>query len=618
MRIRFTAIFFLLLICAAYEVNAQHGSRRSFGKPVFGTTTTDVFKVDGGYRQIINIYDNNTSESVNYIVFLDQNMDSVSAIKLPQMFSKIIQTADGGFFVVNNIYDNTAMVTRLHMARTNKDFDTSWTKVHNSFTYEAVSSVTEDKDGGILIAYVRGVTGSYMPDYLMKYNTKGELQWDERLYSEFVGSHINNIQLLKNGGYALAGYSRYDGYSNRVFVTKRDAAGKFVWTKLMFEPGAPEEGIAIVEMPNEDLLLITSRWSRNMVKLNKNGDSLWTKTGSYDDSVYYDYLYAFPKGNNGNFMIAGNKYFQKGFGFNSRPVSIEMDSAGNIVNETVYYNSNSYVASDYLRKAQMLSNGSMLLQTTPLDANFNTTLFETDSKGKYRDIIINNPQASLEYGIADVEGNFGNLTFNNIGTLKDLVISVYLDSVPAGLASGLKSISRHYRFDALGGTGFSADMKLPYAATELNGIDTTKNALSVYRQGAAGWQKIGGFSQTEEVSGKQLQMHVSDVTTFGNFGIFAETSSGLNEKQLPGFDMNVYPNPASDILNITYQLGRNANIALEIYNIQGVKMAYINQGMKNSGLQHIQIPTDALAPGMYICRIQADNNSRMLRFSVVR
>ena len=71
--------------------------------------------------------------------------------------------------------------------------------------------------------------------------------------------------------------------------------------------------------------------------------------------------------------------------------------------------------------------------------------------------------------------------------------------------------------------------------------------------------------------------------------------------------ITAYPNPALDILNISYELPSSMIIDLSLYDNMGRKIKSFDNGAKDVGTQVIQINMDEVSPGIYHIRLSAPN-----------
>lgn len=73
----------------------------------------------------------------------------------------------------------------------------------------------------------------------------------------------------------------------------------------------------------------------------------------------------------------------------------------------------------------------------------------------------------------------------------------------------------------------------------------------------------------------------------------------INEKSL-----SVYPNPATEKLNIGFELKESANVRIALYDMNGRLVKEIASGKMNSGMQHVSVET-GLPQGIYMTQVKA-------------
>ncbi|MBP7496134.1 MAG: T9SS type A sorting domain-containing protein [Bacteroidales bacterium] len=72
--------------------------------------------------------------------------------------------------------------------------------------------------------------------------------------------------------------------------------------------------------------------------------------------------------------------------------------------------------------------------------------------------------------------------------------------------------------------------------------------------------------------------------------------------------INIFPNPSSEILIISYQLFMKSQITIELYDITGHKISIIANGVKNKGNYKIEYNIENLDKGIYFVKI-TDNKT---------
>jgi PKD repeat protein len=87
-------------------------------------------------------------------------------------------------------------------------------------------------------------------------------------------------------------------------------------------------------------------------------------------------------------------------------------------------------------------------------------------------------------------------------------------------------------------------------------------------------------------------------------------STGVAEKQLPGTSMSIYPNPFITNSNITYTLGRQSNVTLEVYDMLGQKVETMFNGQQESGKYVFTFDSrkQGIPSDVYIVKLRVDQN----------
>ena len=96
--------------------------------------------------------------------------------------------------------------------------------------------------------------------------------------------------------------------------------------------------------------------------------------------------------------------------------------------------------------------------------------------------------------------------------------------------------------------------------------------------------------------------------------IFAEkgefklsTITSVNKIENNQLTMNMFPNPTSDILNISYPLDNNSTAQLSVFDITGKRMEVSYSSSSNNGFNTIQLSASNLPTGPYVLRLEVDN-----------
>ena len=93
---------------------------------------------------------------------------------------------------------------------------------------------------------------------------------------------------------------------------------------------------------------------------------------------------------------------------------------------------------------------------------------------------------------------------------------------------------------------------------------------------------------------------------------------GINEVDLNEFKANFYPNPASDKLNISFELENANTVYAELYDINGRLVSVTSKTVKQSGLNSISLDLNDIVNGIYFCKLNVGNQNLIRKISVMK
>ncbi len=104
-------------------------------------------------------------------------------------------------------------------------------------------------------------------------------------------------------------------------------------------------------------------------------------------------------------------------------------------------------------------------------------------------------------------------------------------------------------------------------------------------------------------------------TTFQSASLSTST-----DEPIPGdqFVLTAYPNPMRDLLNISFELENSGDVLIDLFDVQGSKVADIFQGQLDRGAHTVEWSQNHLSNGFYVMRITQEGKSSARQIIVYR
>ncbi|MBE9483836.1 MAG: YIP1 family protein [Bacteroidetes bacterium] len=151
------------------------------------------------------------------------------------MISSFQKTSDGGFILTGDTvsyggsYDpyNDCYWPKVWLIRTDSNGNLQWNRTFGRYTTNGGRSVQQTSDGGFILAGV----GSYYDAGLIKTDANGNEQWNKTFGGDYWETAYS-VQQTQDGGYIFVGSSLYFGSEGGAWLTKTDANGNLLWSKM--------------------------------------------------------------------------------------------------------------------------------------------------------------------------------------------------------------------------------------------------------------------------------------------------------------------------------------------------------------------------------------------------
>ncbi|MDP8205525.1 MAG: T9SS type A sorting domain-containing protein [Candidatus Electryonea clarkiae] len=460
--------------------------------------------------------------------------------------------------------------------------DSLWSRSFGGLYDEKCYSAIQTDDGGFALAGKTNSIGAGDFDFwLVKTDSDGDSLWS-RNYGGDSDDVCNSIIQTSDGGFVLAGYTNSYGDSiNDFYLIKTDSDGELLWLKT-YGGEDYDKCLDIIETSDGGFALAgftasfgSGRDDAWLLKTDRNGDSLWSRTYGGESS---DFFICLVQTSDGGFALGGDT---RSFGEHFTDFwLVKTDSVGDSLWSQTGGDGFDNVCNSII---QTEDNGYMLTGYTYIDGQTNSWLVKFDENGGLLSSIPfggQNREVSKSL-IPTVDGGYafaGYTTSSGAGE-KDFWI-VKADS------TGDSLWSRTFG-------GGNDDVCYSVIQTPDNGFVLAGATSSFGEHGVNFWLVKCGFPQS-----------VND----GN-------SANLPDK----FTINsIYPNPFNSSTKIRFILPFQTNVTLNIYNINGKKVATLINGDLNPGLHTTSWHPENLASGAYLARLVWETSTTSQKFTMIR
>jgi len=199
----------------------------------------------------------------------------------------LIPTTDKGYALAGSVSDSATNDDNALLVKFNYNGDTLWTKTYGGADFDILYGLNQTNDGGYaLYGYTRsfGTGGDF---YLIKTDSLGSKEW-QKTYGGSGKDDPLSGDLTNDGGFIISGYSNSFG-GNDYYVVKTDSVGNIEWQKnygpnggmyACFINHAMDGGYLIYSLKNNGDGFNEQGY---IAKLNNNGVKIWERTfGGYN------------------------------------------------------------------------------------------------------------------------------------------------------------------------------------------------------------------------------------------------------------------------------------------------------------------------------------------------
>lgn len=250
---------------------------------------------------------------------------------LNEMGNSCAVLPDSSIVILGTTYSFGSGMADIYLVKTDYLGNPVWSREYGSDSTEFGNDVQVTSDGGFIIVGNTAINADAKDVYLVKVDSSGLVEWETTIGG--TGSDYGqSVRQTSDNGYVITGTtnSMGNGY-NDIYIIKTDSLGELEWQKTYGGAGG-ESGCAGRQTADSGYVLIGSTGSYGVgyssiyvIRTDKNGDSLWTKTYGGDRA---DFGYSVEVTADGGFIFVGaTASFGNG---ESDAYLIKTDPSGNV------------------------------------------------------------------------------------------------------------------------------------------------------------------------------------------------------------------------------------------------------------------------------------------------
>lgn len=283
--------------------------------------------------------------------------------------------------------------------------------VLNEYNYgsnhaEEASKIIKTSDNNLLLlGWTKNTSTTAKNIWLSKVNSSGQVIW-EKTYGGDQDDFANDIIELQNGNYLITGATTsYGEGSSDIYLLWIDSEGNVIQEKTH---GAVDQdgGTQSIELANNDLVTYGYTWNYGAVsrdyyllKMNANGDSLWSKRYGGAD---YEETQAFAMTNNGEFVLNGHSASTDPI---HNMLGVKTDANGNVIWQKDFGGPAHDGGMAFLINSR--NEYVFVARSMSFEANQNVFITITDSQGNIiKDLFIGESSEDMANEIIEFEGYY--------------------------------------------------------------------------------------------------------------------------------------------------------------------------------------------------------------------
>lgn len=247
------------------------------------------------------------------------------------------------------------------------------------------SRTIETFDGNIVISGITTWSSLGYDGMLLKLNLAGDTLWTKTFGDTSINNQITGgyVTQLSDSGFLLVYSLTTQSCADIILLFRLDDSGDTLWTKSYgFGHNEADEITSIIETPDNGFIAVglsdhgnnnTTDMRGLVMKLDMNGDTIWTKTYKNFDNTYFEDIQQTPES---DYIICGTSSdadSTNGFYINL----LKIDGTGN----TIWIKYFGLPGFSSARKLEISYDGYLITGETVINNNFRNYILKTDSSG---------------------------------------------------------------------------------------------------------------------------------------------------------------------------------------------------------------------------------------------
>lgn len=464
-----------------------------------------------------------------------------------------------------------------------------WSKKYNGTSNQDdfVRDIEIDSLNNIYVCGSSINTGSQNDIVVLKYSPLGDLIWSRNFNGVFNGNdYPSDMTMDHEGNIYITGYSEISQFNEDCVTMKYDSTGLLAWSQIYSGQGGQQDRGNKIIIGHDQNIVITGTCFQQLtgfdfltIKYDGTGNVLWTKTFNDEPDFSIDNGISLSKDANNNIFVTGS--CANSITFKSNIVTLKYDPSGQLL---------------WARKFNGLGNDDDFPVDIVIDGLNNiivggtTTGFNT----------------SLDYLILKYTNNgdsIWNRKYSGSGSNDDILSCIIIDRNDNIYVSGdvyssnSDILTIKYKSDG------SIIWAKPYNGTG-NGSDICSSmfidsTFNIYIVGTS----LGNGTNLDAIAIKYSQpIGISQIST--------------NIPKGNALYQN-YPNPFNPFTNIKFDISKDSEMQLRIFDITGKEILRIYENVR-AGSYEYRFNGSHLASGIYFYQLKSNDFIKVKKMIIVK